>query len=614
MNTDVLLAPVTEGSYTLISSSGTWLNQINEDGLETILRKDYIEKMVESNKILQLVLMSTLVLTFMYEDFDEIAYARPTDNCNIREKSTLEASAFKRRRLRLLSRRLFTVIVTVHFVLLFKYLLLACLHLERFEEYRYLDCYILGRFSFSSKTYLATTVLTMIAIVYTLSYRFYTYNQASKLFNFELFRFLTLDHEEVLWNEIQLKKNRLGDNRRRTTNADGRVKKSSKKYLERYSVIEGEEAIELKELGNKYGRIKIFFENPFKIRTNKYNPMLLRLNRTADAWCNLKYSTTIYYPIGLTLLLMMGFSYVYMFIVKTVLTTSGYYVNYSLCVSYIKSLGPSSARNYSYIIDVNDLSLPNQSIPSLPVVSMYHIVRLLMDITDNLFIWVDSIMAATLHTSLMLMQVIDLGVYVYELERRLKRTLHIMRYGDTDKVYKSMKLEAVKIRSALEPLKTSNDVSLADHDEYCVPTTQAYVLDYLRLVKSYGLYSIYQTSAIAAVWLFMTAGISFWLGANRNLDLQGEFRWGQFGLAFFAVFCLSLSAYLESRTRKLYHLICIAMAIDTDVLVTKERWCNLTRFFYPKPMYCFAYFERSKISWLFCMKVSTCYERSEKSR
>lgn len=564
--------------------------------------------MVESHRIVQRALVTVLVLTFMYESFDKTVHIRPANNLISREKSLakLEASALQRKKLRLYGRRLFKVIVTIHFLLLCKYLMVAILHLERFKDYRYLDCYVMGRMSFSSKTYLASIVVMLIAITYSLFYRFYIKNRMSKHFNYELFSFLLLSPEEVLWNEIYLRKDQSRSHKRRITNTiDNDMKKSQNMYLEKYSMFEDTRSLDSVALTTSTNQFRFYLENPFRAQSNKSGSILLRLNRTSDAWHYLKYAITVYYPIGTLILLMIGFLYVYFFILKTALTTNGYYVNYSLCVGYIKSLSPELARNYSYIIDAFDFIPPSQSIPSSPQWNYYHILRFSMDIFDNLFIYTDSVMAAAFQTSLMLLQVIDLSVYIDQLGIRLTETLRIMRYRSMDKVFRSLKFDSVKLRSLIGSQIDDYESTLDDEDDYCVTTTQAYLLDYMRLVGSYGVYAIFQTSAIAAVWLIITAGTSFWLGANRNLDLQGEFRWAQVGLALLAIFCMSVSAYLESKTRQLYKLISVAMAIDPDVLVTKERWCDLSRFFYPKPMYCFAFFERSEISWLFCMKVSS---------
>lgn len=124
------------------------------------------------------------------------------------------------------------------------------------------------------------------------------------------------------------------------------------------------------------------------------------------------------------------------------------------------------------------------------------------------------------------------------------------------------------------------------------------------MIDSYKHYSRFQTIAVWIVWILWTSVTSFWLANNKHSDLVEEFLWGQVGLAFVAISCMTFSSYFESRSRRLYHLICVAMALDTDVLSTKKRWYQLTKFFYPKPMYCFAFFDTSELSYLFCMKVS----------
>lgn len=525
-----------------------------------------------------------LILTFMYETYIKFAYD-PSDRDN---------GCLRRSKLRSLSNWWFRITVTIYSLMLTKYLFLWLLNLDCFAEYRFIDCYILGRLAFSSQSYNATRVLIVISLVFNLTFRFIIVNWTVNSVNYELFRFLELDSEEVVWNEVQLKRYHKAFGRAMTDFVIESTRKFNK-AAQRFSL----QTVCFNSTPEpQYGKIRFHFENPFQIQPGSLDSCLLRLNRTPDARQKLKRAMTIYYPIAVLFFMVNSALFAYFFILGTTLTSMGFSVNYHNCVSYIASLGPEGSLYYSHIYRGDGSQLLDRAIPSMPVSSVYHIIRSSVDLLENAFIWCECFLAVTLHTTFMFVQLVDLLVYSEILKERVKSTIEFMRYESMSTVEH---VEAVANR--LHPLvQSAKDLeSVADLSP---ATTQAHVLDYLRLVASYRDYARFQTFAILLVWITMTAGISFWLAVNKFDDLHGEWRWSQAGLALYAVSAMGFLSYFESNSRKLYNLMSSATAVDADLMETKERWCHLTMFFYPKPMYCIAIFDVSKYSWLSCMQVS----------
>lgn len=212
-----------------------------------------------------------------------------------------------------------------------------------------------------------------------------------------------------------------------------------------------------------------------------------------------------------------------------------------------------------------------------------------------------------MHSTLLAVHVVDLLTHLKLLDNRLVKTIASLRHKSLGEFMKFAHLDSFHLDSLIEmgPLQDIRIHELSSEDDCCASTTQAHVLDYMRMVGRYKVYVRFQVFAIWLVWLVMTAAYSSWLNVHKFQELPGEFRWGYIVLAIMAISSVSICAYVESRSRKLYRLICIAMAIDDDLLGTRLRWCHLAQYFSPKPLYCFTALDRTKFSWLFCMQVSS---------
>lgn len=553
---------------------------------------------MEQSKLLMDIV---LTLTFMYESYYDMAY-KYQEETQTRYSSNIyrDKHDYKRANIfRIVTKVMFRVIAFFHIFIAIKYLFLGLLYLDWFEEYRVYDCFILGRVSFSTSSYFVTIVMTFSAVTYSFVYRFVIYNRIAHSFNFELFRFIQLDSDEVLWNEIQLKKYHRAI-QRRSTNVEIEDTIMGKLKV-RYSCGK----IDHRRFEPRYGKFKFLFKNPFQPKPDQPNSILLRLNRTTHSWHSLRKTLIVYYPMTSFVFICIGVMYGYLFLWVPILSEYGFHIKYENCIKHIKSLSPEESAAYSYIYHSNLSDPPSREVPSVPIMNFYHIARLTFDCMENAYVWVDTYIAFTIYTSFISMQVMDLLEYLTVLERKLHKTISIMRCKSSMGGKDPADMNPVRLKSLIGSNILDQDPHL-DELEDCSPTTmQAHILDYLRLVGTYQSYARYQTIfGVWIMWIAATAGISFWLAVHKFEDLQGEFRWGQIILAFIAVSCMSISAYFESRSRKLYHLISVAMAVDSDLLITKPRWCYLMQYYFPKPLYCFSAFDDAKFSWILCFQVS----------
>lgn len=553
-------------------------------------------KIAEQNYI-NYGLTCLLLLTFMYEAYYELTYSTEQNLTeSIAEKGIggKRGKGLQKNKLRSLSRRWFKAIVIVYGFLSIKYLLLCLLNLDYFAGYRFLDCYVVGRIAFSTKSYNATRVLIVIALIFSLVFRLIIVNKTAQSVNYELFRFFELDSEEVVSNEIQLRRYRKALRR----GAINLAIENTIKYDDiplRYS---------LEAIGRysppvpHHEKFRFYFENPFESRPDRLNSILLRLNRKSDARQMLKNAMIIYYPIALAIFLFIPMIYMYFFILETTVTSKGFLINYDNCIKHIESLSPEEALLYSHIYRTNLSLLPSGSITSVPILSPYHIIRLFADVIEFIFAWCECCLAVALYTNIMILQLLDLTIYLKLLKEKVQTTIEYMRYNSMTTV------EHVKMVRNLNFALVRDQKYGPPETDCCAATTQADILDYLRLVASYRGYARFQTSAILLVWVAMAMGTSFWLAVNKFDDLRGEWRWAQLGVASYAIVAMGTLAYFESSSRKLYTLMSSAMAVDNDIIGTKLRWCHLTMFFHPKPLYCITILDISKYSWLSCMQVS----------
>lgn len=557
-------------------------------------------------KFVESTITLAFVVTFMYDSYSTLTqrcakaqrYLVGVDN----PKNEEVAGASKRERMEklvYLSRRLYMIVTITHTYLAIKYLLLGLLNLDWFAEYRYYDCYILGRPSFSGTSYVSTIVMALIINFCLLGYRYLVRRRIRYTFDFELFKFLQLDPDVVLENEIAIEEDRL-IRRRRSSIA---VPSDKSEFRDKYSILDkmGKEYPSRYE--TQYEQIKLHFENPFQPHPDQPDSILIRLNRTSKAHNNLVFLMFTMYTIGFVVCTIVLLCLVIFITSETMLTAHGFFINYEVCIRYIKDLSPKQSSEYSYIYDLHNADPPSRRIPSLPRFNFYHVIRLSIDLLENAVMYFDPFISSTLHTSYLILQVLDLITYSQTLEQKLVETIRTMRNENEARLIMSFCLDAVSSQS-LTDLNAIRDHSKRE-TKHCITTLQAYILDYIRLVRSYQDYSSHQASSILLLWILLTAGISLWLATNTFNDLEYEFRYAQMGLGIFAVICMSFMGIFESKSRRLYYFMSIAMSIDKDVLVSKQKWCKLSKFFYPRPMYCFALFGQSEMSWLFGMKVSS---------
>lgn len=539
-----------------------------------------------------------LVVTFMYKAYDEVIGHLEADlGKNKRTKRQDVDDLQERKRLVSFSRKLLKIIITIHVALAIKYSLIGLLYLDSFAKYRIYDCYILGRASFNSKLYLPNVILMLIIIAYSLSYRFIMISRIAPSFNYELVTFLQMKPEEVFWNEIQLRTNSVMHchNLSAQPRSNGLIS-----TVDRYSISEGMRVDNM----NRHGRLKFYFLNPFHNQPDKQDSILLRPNRTLDAR-NKSISRIATFCIGTSMIFFcMGIALLSLFSIGKTFTAKGFLLNYNLCVDYIRTLGRNQSSDFTYIYDINNTYRAGQEEIFFRY-NLYHTIRSSVDLFDDVFIWTDSLVASVLHSLLMVLQVLDLIVYINLLEQNLISSLDLMRKHSNATIVRPFQSNPVctELTMAERESKPTRCQSAGESKNYSATTLQAYLLDYLRLVKSYQTYSSFQVAAMLAIWMIFSGCISFWLALNKNVEIS-EFRWAQPCLACAAAYLMSVSAYFEMRSRKLYHYICVAMALDTDVIASKHRWLYLTKFFYSNPMHCFAFFGRTGLSWLFCIKVS----------
>lgn len=558
---------------------------------------------IKTHVFVKFAITIALVVTFMFETYDKLTHEYPTrhrylagDHDGILNRDT-SASRKLRQTLITISSRLHTLVTIAHIYLAIKFILVGLLYFDSFADYRYYDCYVLGRTSFSGQNYISTIVLGLIVNFYILGYRYMVRSRVRYSFDYEVLRFLKLDTEEVLGNEIEIEEDRVI--RKRSSNA---MASNEGDFRHRYSILDTAIKDFPTRYGTQYGKIKFHFENPFRPYPDQPDNTLIRLNRTSRVHRSLRLFVVSLYTVGLLFGAIVLMSLVIIFTSRTIFTAHGFFVNYDACIRYIKSLTPERSKQFSFIYDQDSTEPPSQSIPSLPIFNLYHVLRLSIDLLDNAIMYCDPFIASTIHTSYMILQVVDLIVYAHLLEQRLVDTIEMMRNEHQTRFIRSVQLDSIASLAELDAYRQDN--SKREPEDFCLTTLQAYILDYLHMVRRYQDYSVYQASAILFIWISLTAGISFWLATNTFNNLQYEFRFAQMGLGLFAVISMGISAVLESKSRKLYHFMSVAMSIDRDVLVSKQKWCHLSKFFYPRPMYCFALFGQSEMSWLFCMKVS----------
>lgn len=466
-------------------------------------------------------------------------------------------------------------LVMIYIPVIIKYLVLILLDFEQLSQYRYLDCFLLGRFYFLGRTDKANKYLAVLGFSGVFFCRF----ACARMFRkprYYVLEFLFRDYEEVLCMEKK-HKHHTGESisfirRSGPTNSNSLL---VQKRNHRRNHLDG--AVYFIKDSNILGRRGCY----------------LRPSRTTQCWLKLaKFVLVVFF-------VYMGLMYFFIGLsvfcnIPTAITRLGFRLTHSNCVHWIGR--QPNGIDFKFIYDIGGNSSIQEVVAThnrppfvLPYENLndfnwFHRWRLAFDVFDNLLISCDTFFALMVHSSIVYAMLYDLYLNKTCIETKL--TSLVGQLSERPDVYEEM-----------EASMTSR--CLAEINE-----VQAILLDYFRILSRYNHYISFHCGFLVSNWLLYTAIICVWLSlANKQQSMKQELLVGEIIVAGLTYVSLLAVSMVESQNRNLNSLIATTMALDPNH-ATKMRWISIQNFYYPRPLHCFTLMGTIEVSFLFCLKVS----------
>lgn len=346
-------------------------------------------------------------------------------------------------------------------------------------------------------------------------------------------------------------------------------------------------------------------------------PQLTLLAETAAFiiyWSLLLFNVWVFGPLVLT---RRGFELVRKECVRTILIESAAAIKCGQTCRgpkwYESIYVPDPAKDQAEIFNSGPVSLVLPYDAMVPL-NLYHVVRVAFDILELYIIWCGLWFNYLYQIYYSVIFSVDTNNYVINLRKQVDELAEKLRN-------ESSKLEPLREESMgqTQPAIVSRPLTGgADEQARAVPNyqsdsitdLQASILDCFNCIALYNPYIALTALINVIIWIFYTFLIFVRILRVDRLETVARLDHGiQLEYALLFGWCLLIvmvelaaAAILDSQTRQLYRSMTVVMALDTSV--TKRHWITLLKYFEPKNLNCFTFFNHISISWLFCMKVS----------
>lgn len=473
------------------------------------------------------------------------------------------------------------VVFIIYMIIILKYALIILLDLELFAAYRYMDCFVLGRFQFLGRTglmskYLAATLASSLCI-----YRIHLFGRPRH--RFDCLNFLMKGHDAALKNQLQLD----GPTSCKNNNTD--LTSSDPTYFIRnnHPLVE--------HLGHSECHIQ-------------------RLDRTPRCWQILA-RYTINYVLLIMVTAMVVTTSLFFLLSPSLFNSLGYCMRYSSCTRWLRTLNESQQVAYSYLID------PQQNVGcsvvktrDLPIIlpfnnfipfNVFHVTRIVFDFMDDNIVYMDFFFTHACHLYIMLVMVSESYLNVSRMKPKLTSLIYTLNlvvnnWNIRENYMANLDMVTIRRRDKFPFRLNYHEVELQKD----LIEIQKIISDHFRKTTSYNSYISFHCLFCVVIWLVYATVLCLWVGLSGRQAVLAElyFSMGLASVLFMAMF--SLPASYRRVNLSLYTPISSLMALDYFNHTTKSTWITILDHFHPRPMYCFSILGSTELSWLFALKVS----------
>ena len=510
-----------------------------------------------------------------------------------------------------ISRIVYSIIAALCILSIAKNLCLCLLQLKRFEHFRWLDCFLLGRVSLDAHFAAAGKYFGIMFSFFLLGWLIMNMLIRPR-FSFKALEFLLTPYDEVLAEEAASgpeeagRRGRWSINKRHPFGTQlGNVHFPSPDRF--WTYVQADEQVTLIEQRSLRPETHPSLQILLSSDSDKLRP-----NRTAQSWSQLASFTLTYFLSALLLILVLGPASFYVF-TTNIITQRGFELYYSQCVDYIAGLRSNSTdlpapsqQLYEQIYPANkslrQLAFERQRPPlvlpmedPIELAGWYHWLRVFADSLDNFLLWSYSASSFIIDTWIALIVIYDLRIYLDAVEQSLSSNLSGLG-----------RLKWALAHDGDNSFPVLDSEHRKSQQRARVEDVQRLLMDFFKYLSSNNTFISTYTLYCIIVWLIFTATACICIlnpKGSAVLAREEIFAIELFASFYFLVI-VGFFAHFRSRMRRVYSMIASSMALDGNSRTTKPCWIVLLKHFHPAPLYCFSLFGSAEISWLFCLKVS----------
>lgn len=522
-----------------------------------------------------------------------------------------------------------TFSLTFLIIIAIKYIVAIVLENKALSKYRYIDCYLIGRASFTGSMIPLTKYWFLWVIALQLIWEVLMIFGKMKL-KLDVLEFLLSDLVNVLaWdslNDPNENRTSVSNKNRKSVQAD-LISCDTNELVRRKSRNPSTTIYDSYYTGQRYSKISGSNQEEPKLYTSishfkapylhhGSDVYLLRPNRTAQVWITYqKYSFYYFMYIAVNTVIWLSSSGVMG--LRGSATRRGFELSYNLCIDWIinkqsnKDESMVNQSDYSHIYTPHQeysLDDPVESLiplENLLTDSLYHKIRVGLSVFETVFIFFTSCAQFFAQFYICLAINVDTTSYI----RCCKAKLALFTQSSYWNMENSNEMLSVNLSQAMKPVEDfANPVSNESHNQMSqIMELQASTYDlFNQIIRSNSYAAIFLPHLLLA-WIYSGA-ISCFLqlapGFNekRGMMYESALMWAYFSV--FVLIVLVNFAKVESYSRGLYRNLASAMAYDNSIFTTKTNWIILLGQYYPVPYYCYKVMGSTTVSYVFIIQVS----------
>jgi hypothetical protein len=455
------------------------------------------------------------------------------------------------------------------------------------EAYRWMDCFIPGRFRFIGRTNRISDQIACFILFCMGIFRVSMVNFTQD-FRFYACEFMLNDYKYVSSMKPVVRLCPTGTNaapaavpakhKKRPTASTGRSRKVDSIF---------------------------YVKNRFGLHRDEW---ILRPNRTPSSWLRVCRYTT-FAAIGTLFVIVGWYTLLSYFLAGSILTDLGFEMSYPTCTRWLRDEQAIDSRRYSYIYVAPKVLASDRTIDELPArvsistadlktMSSYRIVLMLFDVAENLTTYTEFISFVCAIAHLLIINSIDIVANAMLIKSQLVQLID--QSEEFEGMRSTLTTRAQTLHGENRPQLVIAHRQLLDK----ITRMQAIILDHFKLTKTCNRFTSYFFAYLFSVWIGYTAVICTWVGAVKSRTVEFEFVIAQLLAAVFVIALLSTAAIVRTYNFQLYPLMVQIMSRRSNDIETSIRWASFMNFFYPRPYYCMVLFDNLELSWLFNLKVS----------